>query len=305
MTERRPGPVARLAACLLFACGQVGAEPGRQVNIEFEGNTLNGWLTEVEQPRASVLMLHGTMAHANMEIMATLAEVFAEYEVETLRVSLSLGVDNRTGMFPCGALQDHRQEDALAELTVWMRWLAGEGRASVLLLGHSRGAGQVARFAASGATPDPTGLILVAPAVVEAGDMGGSYAKRTGAALQPLLREARARLDGGEPDHVLEDVAFLYCDAADATARAFLSYYGEDDGVDALDQVADLSLPAIVIAGSEDPLTARLAPEGEALARAGRITFVNVDGADHFFRDLYAYDTVEAIIEWLDAGALD
>ena len=121
----------------------------------------------------------------------------------------------------------------------------------------------------------------------------------------PLVREARARADGGEAGHVLEDVAFLYCDAADTTVRAFLSYYGEDEGVDALDLVAELSLPTIVIAGSEDPLTTSLAPEGEALARAGRITFVNVDGADHFFRDLYAYDTVEAVVGWLNEEGQD
>ena len=232
-------------------------------------------------------------------------EVFAEYQVETLRVSLSLGVDDRTGMFPCDALHDHRLEDAPGELAAWMRWLADEDRDSVLVLGHSRGAGQVARFAAAGPTPGPSGLILVAPAVVGPGDLGRSYERRTATALEPLVREARARVAAGEAGSVLEDVAFLHCDAADATARAFLSYYAEDGGVDALDVVADLSLPTIVIAGSEDPLTARLGPAGEALARSGRITFVNVDGADHFFRDLYAYDTVEAIIEWLDAGALD
>ena len=72
-------------------------------------------------------------------------------------------------MLPCDRLQDHRSEDALAELAAWMAWLADEGRDSVVVLGHSRGAGQVARFAASAGTPGPAGLVLVAPAVRDAG----------------------------------------------------------------------------------------------------------------------------------------
>ena len=27
-----------------------------------------------------------------------------------------------------------------------------------------------------------------------------------------------------------------------------------------------------------------------------------IDGADHFFRDLYAYDLVETVVPWLEAG---
>ena len=30
-----------------------------------------------------------------------------------------------------------------------------------------------------------------------------------------------------------------------------------------------------------------------------RVEFVTIEGADHFFRDLYAYDLVEAVEAWL------
>ena len=238
-----------------------------------------------------------------MEIMATLAEVFAEYDVETLRVTLSLGVSDRAGMFPCDSLHDHRQVDALDELAAWMRWLEGKGRSDILILGHSRGAGQVAAYAVTGGGPAPTGLVLVAPAVLDPGDLAGSYQRRTGTALKPLVDEARRRIEDGEPASVLSDVAFLYCERADVTASTFVAYYGQDDGVDALDQVRGVPMPVIVIAGSDDPLTAALGPAATALARSGAITFVTVDGADHFFRDLYAYDAVEAVNAWLKDSA--
>jgi pimeloyl-ACP methyl ester carboxylesterase len=309
-TSRRPFPSTRRrasvgwpAAVLLLACGQAWATTGVQVQLDYEGKTLNGWLTEVEQPRATILMLHGTLAHANMEIMATLAEVFAEYEVETLRITLSLGVSDRTGMFPCDALQDHRQDDALDELAAWMRWLEEKGRSDVVILGHSRGAGQVAAYAATGEGPTPMGLVLVAPAVLAPGDLAGAYERRAGTALEPLVDEARRRIEDDEPASVLSDVLFLHCEPAEVTARTFVAYYGRDDGVDALDRIRGVSMPVIVIAGSEDPLTAALGPAATALAASGAIAFVTVDGADHFFRDLYAYDAVEAVTAWLDSSA--
>ena len=288
-----------LAACLLFACSPAMAQSGRQVQMDFGGMTLNGWLTEVDQPRATILMLHGTLAHANMEIMATLAEVFAEYGVETLRVTLSLGVSDRTGMFPCDALQEHRQADAKEELSAWMRWLEEKGRPDVLVLGHSRGAAQVARFAVEGEEPGPVGLILVAPAVSTPGGLAASYERRTGTALEPLVDEARRRIEDGKPASVMSDGSFLHCGEGDVTAQTFVAYYGEDDGVDALELVQGLSMPVIVIAGSDDPLTTELGPQAAALAEAGEIEFFTVDGADHFFRDLYAYDAVEAVTGWL------
>lgn len=309
-STRRPGPSTRCraligwpAAILLLACGQAWAATGEQVQIDYEGKTLNGWLTEVEQPRATILMLHGTLAHANMEIMATLAEVFAEYEVETLRVTLSLGVSDRTGMFPCDSLHDHRQDGALGELAAWMNWLEERGRSDVVILGHSRGAGQVAAYAATGDGPAPVGLVLVAPAVRAPGDLAGAYERQAGTALEALVDDARRRIEDGEPASVMSDVAFLYCDQADVTARTFVAYYGRDDGVDALDQAREVPMPVMVIAGSDDPLTAALGPAATALARSGTVEFVTVDGADHFFRDLYAYDAVEAVIAWLVSSA--
>lgn len=291
---------ACFALCLLALSGQAAAQPGDQVQLDFDGRTLNGWMTRVEQPRATVLMLHGTMAHANMEIMFTLAEVLAENDIETLRVTLSLNVDDRIGMFPCDALHDHGERDALDELSAWMRWLAEQGRVQTLMLAHSRGAGQVAAFAASGAEPAPAGLILVAPTVRGAGDLALSYERRSGRSLALLVDRAREHVADGEPDAVLADVAFLHCEQSDVTARAFLAYYGQDDGVDALDLIGGQPAPVIVIAGGEDPLTERLGPEAGELAQEGEIDFVTVEGADHFFRDLYAYDVVDAIVEWLD-----
>ena len=288
--------VAGLSAPSGNACAQ---NPGRHVQTRFEDRVLNGWLTEVEERKATILMLHGTLAHANMEIMSTLAEVFAEYGFETLRVSLSLGLDDRYGMFACDQIQRHGHTDAIAELAAWARWLGNQGRQSFLLLGHSRGTNQVARYATAEGQISPSGLILVAPSVWDAVGTSDAYAERAGQPLEPLVARATELVESDQGDETLDDVAFLHCAQARVTAASFLSYYGTDPGFDTLMLMGRLQLPVIIFAGSEDPLTRGLSPAIDAMNYGERVEFVTIDGADHFFRDLYAYDLVEAVEAWL------
>lgn len=288
-----------LLAVLAPSGGSEAAEPGSQVQTRLEDRRLNGWWTTVDEPRATILMLHGTMAHANMEIMATLAEVFAEAGIETLRVSLSLGIDDRYGMLDCGVVHRHRHGDAVAELAAWFSWLARQERRDIVLLGHSRGTNQVARYAASKNLPAPRGLVLVAPGIHDADTLAAAYGERGGPALGPLLERAAGRAGSGAGDDVLGPVPFLHCDDARATADAFLSYYADDPGFDTLALAAGAGVPVLIFAGSEDPLSRGLDEAVAEYQGGAPVDFVQIDGADHFFRDLYAYDLVEAVEAWL------
>ncbi len=288
--------VAGVSAPFSKACAET---PGRHVQTEFEDRVLNGWLTEVEHPKATIVMLHGTLAHANMEIMSTLAEVFAEYGFETLRVSLSLGLNDRYGMLACDQTQRHRHADAIAELATWVSWLEDQGRQSFLLLGHSRGTNQVARYATTESQVSPAGLILVAPPVWDAVAASDAYAERAGQPLEPLVARATQLVKSDQGDETLDDVVFLHCAEARVTAASFLSYYGMDPAFDTLALTDRSQLPVIIFAGTDDPLTRGLPPAVEAMDDGERVEFVTIEGADHFFRDLYAYDLVEAVEAWL------
>lgn len=286
--------------------GQVLAnEPGERVQTEYRDSTLNGWLTEVESPRATVLMIHGTMAHANMEIMASFAEVLAEYDIESLRVTLSLGEDGREGMFDCASVHRHRHQDAVGEIDAWMDWLAGHGRDEVVLLGHSRGTNQVARYSTRHAPGRAEGIVLVAPSIYRPGSQGEEYQETAGQSLDEVIAEARRLVDAGKGDALLEGVQFLYCPGATVTAAAFLSYYEADADYDTLALAEAGGVPVLVVVGTEDPLSAGVAEAVSAGDADGRISLVVVEGADHFFRDLYAYDVVEGVLAWLDTANLE
>jgi len=298
-SRRLPALALSLLAVLAPWDAPEAAEPGIQVQTRLDDRKLNGWWTEVDEPRATILMLHGTMAHANMEIMATLAEVFAEYGIGSLRVSLSLGFDDRYGMLDCGVVHRHRHGDAVEELAAWFRWLEGRERRDIVLLGHSRGTNQVARYAAASDLPAPTGLVLVAPGIRDADGLAAGYAERGGPALAPLLERAAGRVESGRGDEVLGSVPYLHCDDAQATAASFLSYYGDDPEFDTLALAAGTGLPVLIFAGSEDPLSRGVDKAVVEYQGGAPMDFVEIDGADHFFRDLYAYDLVEAVEAWL------
>lgn len=288
-------------ALLAIAGGAAAMEPGRQVQIAHEGRQLNGWVTAADESPVTILMLHGTLAHANMEIMATLAEVFAEYGVETLRVTLSLGLDDRRGMFDCAAEHRHAHADALGELEAWMSWLQQNGRDSIVLLGHSRATNQVARYATSGTPPTPLGLVLVAPGVWSHEAVAARFARQGAGALVPLLDEAEAMIESGRGEDLIGPVPFLHCGEARVSARSFAGYYANDPRFDTLALIGASDLPVIILSGTEDPLVEGLDDALASIEDATSLKHVSIEGADHFFRDLYAYDVVEAVQAWLAA----
>ncbi len=246
-----------------------------------------------------VLMTHGTLAHGRMEIMQTLQGLFAENGVSSLAPTLSLGLSDRAGMYPCETPHTHRHTDALDEIALWLGWLKGQGVEELFLLGHSRGGNQTAWFAAERPDPVVRGLILVAPGAWEAGKWEAEYAARFGKELEPLLQQARELVDAGKGDTLKGETDLLYCEKTLASAASFLSYYAPDPRFDTPSLLAGIGVPVLVFLGSEDQVVEDLPA---SLARAGErdgLRVETIDGADHFFRDVYADELVETALEFI------
>ena len=84
-----------------------------------------------------VLMVHGTLAHNGMDTIKNLAAVLNERNFNTLAINLSLGIDNRHGMYDRAFPYHHKHPDALDEITAWFDWLKAQGAGNVAVLGHS------------------------------------------------------------------------------------------------------------------------------------------------------------------------
>ena len=114
-----------------------------------------------------------------------------------------------------------------------------------------------------------------------------------------MLARARELVDAGKGDALVKPVDFIYCEQTGATAAAFVSYYTPDTDMDTPSLVPAIKLPVLVIAGSEDTAVKGLPEKVEPLADGERVQLMVVDGADHFFRDLYSEDIADAVAEML------
>ena len=246
-----------------------------------------------------VLMTHGTLAHGGMEIIKGLQSMLKERGYSTLAINLSLGLDDRRGMYDCATPHTHRHTGAVAEIGAWLGWLKGQGVEKIALLGHSRGGNQVARFAAGAADPSVGMVILVAPQTWTAERDAAAYEQRHGAPLQPVLEWAAELSAAGKGSEMIDGVGFLYCEGATVSAESFLSYYQPEDDKDTPHLIPRIEAPVLVFAASEDSAVEGLVEKTEPLADGERVRLDVIEGADHFFRDLYSEDVADGIAEAL------
>jgi pimeloyl-ACP methyl ester carboxylesterase len=285
------GPLLSLA--LLASAPQA-----EEATLAHAGLTLNANLetaSDAWQQGPLVLMTHGTLAHGRMEIMETLQGVLKDRGISSLSITLSLGLDKRQGMYDCATPHSHKHTDAVEEIGAWLGWLQSKGVKQAALLGHSRGGNQVARFAAGHPEPPLSAVILVAPQTWSEEYAAADYQKRFGKDLAPLLEAARRLQAEGKGREPMAPVGFVYCADTSATADAFLSYHAPDPRMDTPALIPEIKAPVLVVAGTEDDAVPGLVEKVESQADGERVTLLVLDGADHFFRDLYAEEIADAV----------
>ncbi|MBI5261770.1 MAG: alpha/beta fold hydrolase [Bradyrhizobium sp.] len=246
-----------------------------------------------------IVITHGTLAHKDMETIQGLAKALAERGIGSLSHTLSLGLDRRKGMYDCAVRHDHLADDAIAEIEAWVA-AAKSLSPRVYVLGHSRGANQVARYLKARPDAPVRAAMMLAPATasVEAA-LRASYLSTYGAPLDPLLKEAIANIAAGRGGEWMSVPGFIYCRNSVVTARAFASFYTTDARQDTAGLVAGLKLPVLVLAAAKDTTVPDVAASFAPLARSEKVRLETIEGADHFFLDLAADDVADRIAEFI------
>ena len=296
-------PCTRALALLGFALALAPAHLcAEEVRIEHVGIELLG---NLQKPGAEplgaagvVLIVHGTLGHHGMEVIAGVQKGLEAQGIASLAMTLSLGFNARRGMFDCALEHDHRQSDAGDEITAWAGWLKAQGAGRITVLGHSRGARQVVDQAVAGFDPVVDRLVLLAPLTDTAAEAAESYKRTHGGDLPTLLDAARKRVDGGADDSTLAVPGFLHCKAARVTAAAFLDYYDGDAVALVLGRLKDLKLPVLVVAAGADTIAPKVGERAKA-NQAGNVELAVIDGADHFFRDLFMDELIDRLKPFL------
>lgn len=293
-----------IPALILALLSPTSAARSEEVRHEHLGLDL---LANLELPtgkalagQAVTLIVHGNMAHHRMEIIQALQDGLKRQGHASLAITLSLGLNARTGMFACTHEHEHRASDAIEEIAVWVDWLKSKSVARIALAGHSRGAAQSAGYAAG--TPDALvdRLILIAPPLESFDATVERYKAAYGGDLRAILDTARRHVDAGEEDKVLEVPGFLSCKGARATAASLLDYYDSQPSHHPLALLKQIRMPVLIIAGSADTIAVDVPGKVAGAGLGPNAEIAVIDGADHFFRDLFADDLVDRAKAFVD-----
>ena len=234
-----------------------------------------------------------------MEVIAALQANLKARGLNSLAITLSLGINRRQGMFDCKLEHDHRHGDAADEIIAWVEWLQGRGATSVTVLGHSRGASQAALALVERADVGVGRLILAAPLYQGFAEIAERYQQEVGQPLAPLLTRARKMIEDGDGDTLLDVPGFLYCRPARVTAAAFHDYYAADPQQDVLKLMTEINTPTLIVLAGDDKvvptLSAAVSEAQKVNWRGRRVSVMTVEGADHFFRDLFGEELADHV----------
>jgi pimeloyl-ACP methyl ester carboxylesterase len=242
-----------------------------------------------------VLLTHGTLANNQMEIIKAFQNELLDLGFNTLAINLSLGIDNRHGMYDCAVPHHHTHTEAVDEIGAWVKWLENKGAKQLILLGHSRGGNQTAWYAAEHADPAIKKVVLIAPMTWSKVAEESAYKQHYGKDLAPILARAQKLVAEGKGNQLMKGVDFLYCPKATVSARTFADYYANEPRFDTPALLKKIKVPVLVIAGSADTTVPDVAKKVEPLVDDDHIQLVIINGADHFFRDLYTDEAIDAI----------
>lgn len=272
----------------------VSAEP---VQIRHDGLRLNANYEndDAAHEKPVMVILHGTWMHHDTELPTYLQDLATYEGYSSLNLSLSLGIDDRKSFMNCETMPvvgSHQQ--AVEELKAWFDWLGTQGHTKFVLIAHSRGGAQASLFYQTYHYPGLERLALIAPATYEQARVTKSFENRYGKSLAEQVSLFQGLDNQVEP---ITEAAVLYCTFAKVSAEAFLSYYLPTPNKHTPSLIAKIDIPTQIFLGSEDPLSDRLMEYQSEFINNPLISTHLIEGADHFFRDLYSDELFEAILD--------
>ncbi len=287
-------------ALLLIWAGQSWAE---DISLKLDnGLTVQGSLDLSEskdlQNDGVVLFVHGTLAHKDMAIVTAQRELLNERGINVLAINLSLGLDNRTGMYDCAVPHTHKHRDAMKEIGAWMNWLSDQGVTSVVLAGHSRGGNQAAWYMAQEHNPLIKKVVLIAPQTWTAQKETNSYKARYGKDLAPILQQMKEKVISGGGAALNKGIDFIYCPDAMVSADSFVDYYEPDEKFNTPSLLYKIKVPTLVVGGGQDKVVSDL-PELMDKVSLDAVSFHVIEDADHMFIDFAGEDLADQVAEFL------
>lgn len=254
------------------------------VSEQFKGRQVNASFVEIDEYDHSApifLILHGTWATQQQELVVAIQELLSDNDIPSLAPTLSLNRNDRKLFLSCDDTVTAGHDDNLDEIGFWIDWLKHKGFENIHVIAHSRGGAQMALFNTLG-THSVQSQTLIAPMVF-------SYDEQRLAVTM-----------GKKDDDILSNTSFLYCDEGTITVSAYRSYYDSTPAKHSPVILQTSSVKTFIFLGSEDPLTKPFLADFSLHQLPEGSSVDVIDGSDHFFRDLYADEIIEALLEKIE-----
>lgn len=235
----------------------------------------------------AVLLLHGFLQTREYPTLARLAEALGGMGYTTLSPTLSLGISKRAKSLPCEAIHRHNMGNDIAELGLWIDWLANHGHRDIVLIGHSYGSLQILVYTSRRPNPAVRKIILLS--LVDA-DQDINIQK-----TRNSLQEIKQKI--GRNDQSLAPYQLSYCQQYLSSARDYLSY-AEWSRSRILNDLIQIKKPVSVIMGEKDD---RMGGDWPTKMKLKGVEVILVKGANHFFEAEYEFDLADLVAAQLRA----
>ncbi|TNF97555.1 MAG: alpha/beta hydrolase [Gammaproteobacteria bacterium] len=273
-----------------------------EVTQQYKGMTLNGMLELAEGKSVAdgiILITHSLIQHNQREPIPYVQELLKEKGYSSLAINYSLGLDNRHGPFDCMATHRYTLDQSLEEIGIWVKWLKEKGARKLILLGHSYGGNEIARYAANNDEVSIRGVVLLGPGTADHRMWSpGGYKIRYGKELNDILEHAELLVASGKGETIMENVDFIFCPQANVSAASFVSYYRVSPERLLPNLMKSSKKPTLFIAASEDNRLPDLNRLVKPFVDGELNRLVVIEGAGHFFLDLHSDDAVEQAVKF-------
>ena len=100
-------------------------------------------------------------------------------------------------------------------------------------------------------------------------------------------------------DDTILKIDFLNCNSANVTVSSFLSYYNLSTSHETTQILKDITIDTYDFTASEDVFAPKTHSKISKINNAN-VKLIQIDGSDHFFRDLYLDEVVDNLTDFIE-----
>ena len=133
-------------------------------------------------------------------------------------------------------------------------------------------------------------IILLAPLTDNKNDINNDLQRSNKITINKLL---------SKNDDTILKIDFLNCNSANVTVSSFLSYYNLSTSHETTQILKDITIDTYVFTASEDVFAPKTHSKISKINNAN-VKLIQIDGSDHFFRDLYLDEVVDNLTDFIE-----